>query len=92
MELDRSDDDQRSMSNKDIFRAMSVWHCLNCIQLNQADDESCIECDTPRGGYGLKTCGCAREFKPVSVSFANPPPSLYFLLLIMYVLRSLWRS
>ena len=55
-----------NMNERDIFRAMSVWHCLNCIQLNQADDEACIECNTPRGEYGLKPCGCAFKTKPVS--------------------------
>ena len=55
-----------NMNERDIFRAMSVWHCLNCIQLNQADDEACIECNTPRGEYGLKPCGCARKTKLVS--------------------------
>ena len=39
-----------------IFAAMQVWHCQNCIQLNQIEDDICCECGTPKDSFGLKPC------------------------------------
>jgi hypothetical protein len=51
--------DNMEVDDKTIF-AMQVWHCQNCIQLNQIEDDACVECNTPKDTFGLRPCAPSR--------------------------------
>jgi hypothetical protein len=57
------------MDDQAFFASSQVWNCKNCIQMNQVEDDKCIECNTTKNSFGLRSCQPSRVAPLVRIRY-----------------------